>query len=207
MVSSRPFFRTNSDELIRSLILETKQLHTHLSTLLATLSSPESAYLSAAETSGLQSQLLMLHLIVSYNKRALLIYHNTRLDLLSSHLSRHSFSLPILFSKLPALRTALSPSEQDHVKRYADLVHRTKLEYLALSPDVKLDIADTQVFEPCPTDLLVTVQVNKDLTDVWLTPTQTAPTTLKKHQTVTINRSDVRGLIGRGWVSVVDGSG
>lgn len=148
----------------------------------------------------------MLHLIVSYNKRALLIYHNIRLDLLFSHLSRHAFSLPILYAKQPQLRTTLSPTEQDQLKRYADLVHRTKLQYLDLSPNLRLDVADQQVYEPVPTELLVTVKVNKDLDDVWLSSNQTAPTTFRKDQTVTINRADVRGLIGRGWVTVVDGS-
>ncbi|CDU25152.1 related to PSF1-subunit of the GINS complex [Sporisorium scitamineum] len=194
-----------NDELIRSLILETKQLHTHLTTLLSTLES-QSAFLSPVEVSGLQSQLLMLHLIISYNKRSLLIYHNVRLDLLFSRLSRHSFSLPILYTKHPHLRTTLSPAEQDHLKRYSELIHRTKLEYLDLSPNLRLDVSDGQVYEPVPTELLVTVKINKDLDDVWLSSNQTAPTTFRKEQTVTINRADVRGLIGRGWVTVVDGS-
>ncbi|CDW97326.1 hypothetical protein [Sporisorium scitamineum] len=158
-----------NDELIRSLILETKQLHTHLTTLLSTLES-QSAFLSPVEVSGLQSQLLMLHLIISYNKRSLLIYHN------------------------------------DHLKRYSELIHRTKLEYLDLSPNLRLDVSDGQVYEPVPTELLVTVKINKDLDDVWLSSNQTAPTTFRKEQTVTINRADVRGLIGRGWVTVVDGT-
>lgn len=148
----------------------------------------------------------MLHLIISYNKRSLLIYHNIRLDLLFSHLSRQSYSLPILYTKQPHLRTALSPAEQDQLKRYSDLIHRTKLSYLDLSPNLRLDISDQQVYEPVPTELLVTVKVNKDLNDVWLSSNQTAPTTFRKDQTVTINRADVRGLIGRGWVTVVDGS-
>ncbi|SJX64977.1 related to PSF1-subunit of the GINS complex [Sporisorium reilianum f. sp. reilianum] len=193
------------DELIRSLILETKQLHAHLTTLLSTLEH-QSAHLSPVELSGLQSQLLMLHLIVSYNKRALLIYHNIRLDLLFSHLSRHSFALSILFARHPHLRTTLSPAEQDQLKRYSDLMHRTKLQYLDLSPNLRLDVADQQVYEPVPTELLVTVKVNRDLEEVWLSSNQTAPTTFRKDQTVTISRADVRGLIGRGWVTVVDGS-
>ena len=197
--------RFRSDELIRALVLETKQLHTHLSTLLSTLEL-QSAYMAPVDVSGLQSQLLMLHLVVQYNKRALLIYHNIRIDLLTTHLSRHSFSLPILFAKQPHLRTALSPHEQDCLRRYSDLIHRTKLAYLDLSPNLRLDISDQQVHEAVPTDLLVTVKVNKDLNDVWLSSTQTAPTTFAKDQTVTINRSDVRGLINRGWVSVIDGS-
>ncbi|KAJ9474322.1 DNA replication complex GINS protein PSF1 [Pseudozyma hubeiensis] len=195
-----------NDELIRSLILETKQLHTHLTTLLSTLSSPDQP-LSPSTISGLQSQLLMLHLIISYNKRSLLIYHNIRLDLIFSHLSRSSYSLPILFSNQPGLRTSLSPVEQDSLRRYSDLIHKTKLSYLDLSPDVKLDISDAQVFEPLPTDLLITVKVNRDVKDVWLNSNQTAPTSFRKDQTVTISRSDVRGLIARGWVTVVDGSG
>ncbi|SOV07881.1 related to PSF1 - subunit of the GINS complex [Ustilago sp. UG-2017a] len=191
-----------NDELIRALILETKQLHTHLATLFSTLET-QSHQLSPADVSGLQSQLLMLHLIVQYNKRSLLIYHNIRIDLLFSHISRHAYSLPVLFSKEPHLRTALSPHEQDHLKRYSDLIHRTKLTYLDLSPNLRLDISDHQVYEPVPTDLLVTVKVNRELNDVWLTSNQTAPTTFAKDQTLTINRGDVRGLINRGWVSVV----
>lgn len=192
-----------NDELIRSLVLETKQLHTYLTTLLGTLSD---AHLSPGSTAGLQSQLLMLHLIVSYNRRALLVYHNTRLDLVFSHLARHS-SLAILLAREPGLRTALSPAEHDSLRRYAELTHRAKLAYLDLSPALRLDVLDGQVAECVPTELLVTVKVERDLKDVWLSSNQVAPTTLRKDQTVTIARSDVRGLIGRGWVSVVDGSG
>lgn len=193
---------SDSDELIRALILETKQLHAHLTTLLSTLE--DSAQHTAVEVAELQSQLLMLHLIISYNKRSLLIYHNVRLDLVMSHLSRHSFSLRILFSHHPALRTALSAIEHDHLRRYSDLIHRTKLSYLNLSPSLKLDIADTQVFEPLPTDPLVTVKVNRDLNDIWLTSSQSAPTSMRKDQTLTINRADVRPLIARGWLTVLD---
>lgn len=201
---ANPTFDLDSDELIRALILETKQLHTHLTTLLSTLEA-QSAYLSPTEMSALQSQMLMLHLIVNYNKRSLLIYHNVRLDLLFSHLARCS-SLAILYARSPALRTTLSPAEQDALKRYSDLTQRVKLSYLDLSPELRLDVSDGQLHEPVPTQLLVTVKVQRELKDVWLSSSQTAPTTFRKDQTVTINRADVRGLIGRGWVSVVDGS-
>ncbi|KAF6766900.1 GINS complex, subunit Psf1 [Kalmanozyma brasiliensis GHG001] len=192
-----------NDDLIRLLVLETKQLHAHLTSLLTTLSDP---HLAPSEVAGLQSQLLMLHLIVGYNRRALLLYHNTRLDLVCSHLARHS-SLAILLAREPGLRTSLSPAEQDSLRRYAELLQRGKMAYLDLSPGLRLDVLDGQVAESVPTELLVTVKVERDLKDVWLSSNQVAPTTLRKDQTVTIARSDVRGLIGRGWVSVVDGSG
>ncbi|SNX86517.1 related to PSF1 - subunit of the GINS complex [Melanopsichium pennsylvanicum] len=194
-----------NDELIRSLILETKQLYTHLSTLLNTLET-QSSQLSPGSISGLQSQLLMLHLIIQYNKRSLLIYHNVRLDIINSHLSRQSFSLPILFSRHDHLRTSLSPAEHDYLKRYSDVIQRIKLDYLDLSSGLRLDISDGQVYEQVAKDLLVTVKVNRDLKDVWLSSGQTAATSLNKGQTVTMGREEIRALINRGWVSLIDGN-
>jgi GINS complex subunit 1 len=174
-------------------VLETKQVHAHLQALLATLD-------AAGGNAGVQSQLLMLHLVVQHDRRALLVYHNVRLDLLARQLARAA-SLPVLYARLPALRSALAPQELAWLARHAALTHSLKQDLLHQAPSLRIDITDPP--EPLPTDLLVTVKANLDLNDLWLTDSQAAPTSFTKDQTITINRADVRPLITKGWVSIV----
>ena len=187
--------------MVRAVIIETKQLHIHLTDLISLL---ESESYQPDTLSGLQSQLLFLHLLIQSNKRALLLYHNTRIDLLTSHLALHSYSLSILFTLHPNLHSFLSPNERSFLKRFSSLMVHSKSSYLDFSPSLKIDIADHQAFDPIPTNLLVTVKVNKHLDNIWLSTTQLAPTTLTIGQTVTINKADVRNLIARGWLTVID---
>ncbi|GAK68301.1 GINS complex, Psf1 component [Moesziomyces antarcticus] len=187
-----------NDELVRMLVLETKQLHTHMQSLLSLLETS-----TAVEVAGLQSQLLMLHLVVQTNKRALLIYHNVRTDLLTSALN-NAHSLPTLLARSPAMKAGLAPHEIEYLKHYAGLIQTVKVDYMHSAPSLQLDIMDQHPDERPPTNLLVTIKVLKPLNDVWLSHAQSAPSSFQKDQTLTISHADVRPLINRGWVALVD---
>lgn len=156
---------------------------------------------------GLQSQILIIHLMVQYNKRAMLIYHNTRIDILTRALATSSacfFSLPVLYANNPTLKSLLSPSEQDYLRSYAALLQTTKLAYLDLSPQISLDISTATPSETLPRSTLVTIRVNKDLSDVWISDSYTHPINLQKGQSLTINAKDLPHFLKHGWATVVE---
>lgn len=162
--------------------------------------------LSPEERHGLQSQLLIIHLMIQYNKRAMLIYHNTRIDLLSRTLSTSSscfFSLPTLYANNLTLKSLLSPAEQDYLRSYAALLQTTKLAYLDLSTQINLDISTATPNETLPRSTLVTIRVNKDLSDVWISDSYTHPINLQKGQSLTINAKDLPLFLKHGWATVV----
>ncbi|PWY99181.1 hypothetical protein BCV70DRAFT_163325 [Testicularia cyperi] len=190
-----------NDELVRTVLQETRQLHTHLSMLVEQLE--QSVSVSVDETASLQSQLLMLHLMVQYNKRGLLVYASTRIDLLSRMFSLSpSTSLPSLFAAHPGLKTSLSSKEHDFLRSLAKLHHHQSSTLDKILPD--LASANSSIHTPIPTSTLATVKFTKSLDQVFLNEHSTAPQSFQRGQTLTLNRSDALTLARSGACIVLD---
>ncbi|KAN0059798.1 DNA replication protein psf1 [Thecaphora frezii] len=194
--SIRPY----NDELTRLVLLETRQLHAHLSTLLST---------SDSSDPSVAAQLVTHHLSAYRNKRCLLAYHASRLDMLQSLLWKNGANLSQTLDD-DGTRHKLSPAEIDYAKKYRDLVNAYKGEFLdvldLMAPLEKngreeAGIAGAAGEWAPPLDLMVTVVALRDASDV---QTETGSISLRKGERMRVKRSEVEALIVRRWVEVVD---
>lgn len=192
------------------MILETRQIQTHLSNLLQ-------AGMEAAERDpGLAAQLVIHHAAAQRNKRCLLAYQNVRMTFLRSLLWKRGGSLDLTLNHIldsPArlltheadkgtVRSRLSPTELSFVRQYADLIQAYKTEYLDIV-DVAASLqksSDDDDVGPIR-ELMVSVVAHVDAKDV---QTERGSITLRRGERMRVLRSEVDSLIVRGWLSVLD---
>jgi GINS complex subunit 1 len=173
--------------------------------------------MEAAESDpGLAAQLVIHHAAAQRNKRCLLAYQNVRMTFLRSLLWKRGGGLDLTLSHVlesPArllaheadkstVRSRLSPAELAFVKQYADLNLAYKTEYLDIV-DVAASLqksADDDDVGPIR-ELMVSVVSHIDAKDV---QTERGSITLRRGERMRVLRSEVDGLIVRGWLSVLD---
>ncbi|EPQ29587.1 uncharacterized protein PFL1_02806 [Pseudozyma flocculosa PF-1] len=194
--SIRPY----NDELTRLILLETRQLHAHLTDLVST---------SDSSDPSVAAQLVTHHLSAHRNKRCLLAYHASRLDSLQTQLWKNGGNLSQTLDD-DGTRDKLAASEVEYAKKYRDLVNAYKGEFLdvldLMAPLERNGREDAGIagaageWSP-PLDLLVTVVALRDARDV---QTDTGSISLRKGERMRVRRSEVEALIVRRWVEVVD---
>ncbi len=177
--------------LSRVIILETKQLHTHLTTLLSTLET-QSGYLSPQEVSGLQSQLLMLHMIVHITvERCCFII---TLGWIFSLRIFHGIPTP---THSITKQTAFTNRTQPFGIRPPQTILRPnpphKVRLPRLEPQSKVRRNRRTSVRRGPQRTTCNGQSGERFGGCLVEPGQTAATRLGKGQTVTISREDVRG--------------
>lgn len=151
----------HSDEIVRLVLLETRQLYEEIATLLEAVPGGAAYASDAAESDPkLAAQLLTLHLTAQRNKRCLLVYHQYRMDWLKSRLWNRGGSIGLILEERDALggrgasgtgadggskgshnastdlRSKLSPHELGWLREYSSLITAYKSEYLDI-----LDVA------------------------------------------------------------------
>lgn len=231
------------------MLLETRQLQTHIAGLL------EAGGVHAAESDpALAAQLVTHHAAAQRNKRCLLAYHHTRMLHLQRLLWAKGGGLDLTLhtgldapSRLAALatrpegpamgpsgvesagagagageqsgsrdaaaaaastpttttlRSRLSPAELDFVRHYAALNLAYKSEYL----DV-LDVAGVLQRSADPHDvgppraLMVSIEARLNAKDV---QTERGSINLRRGERMRVLRTEIEGLLVRGWVRIVD---
>lgn len=197
-----------NDELIRLILLETRQLHAHISKLLESGSNVE-------QDEGLAAQLVTHHAAAQRNKRCLLAYQNCRLEFIKSVVWQKGGSLDLALNhviEIPGhasdtqqkttLRSRLSPSEVDFIRGYAQLNLAYKTDFLDIV-DVAAPLQRTlRADDVGPIrELMVSVVSNVDARDV---QTERGSVTLRKGNRMRVLRSEIENLITRGWLTVVD---
>lgn len=200
--------RPVSDEMVRLVLLETRQLQAHIASLLA--GAPD-----AEPDPALAAQLVTHHLCAQRNKRCLLAYHHSRLYFLRQVLWNNAGSLTLTLNQtlqLPnnmtsgearsSLRSRLSSTELDYVREYSELLVEYKSEFLDI-----VDVASSLRRSGHRDDvgpikqLLVSVVANVDAKDV---QTERGSINLRRGERMRVLRSEVEALIVRDWVAVVD---
>jgi len=200
-----------SDEMVRLVLLETRQLQAHITTLL------ESGVSDAESDPALAAQLVTHHLCAQRNKRCLLAYHESRLQFLRQALWNNSGSLTLTLNQTmespskmighaeeqhSTLRSRLSSTELDYLKKYSQLTLDYKSEFLDI-----VDVASSLCRSGHSDDvgpikeLMVSVVASVDAKDV---QTERGSINLRRGERMRVLRSEVEPLIVRGWVTVVD---
>lgn len=205
----------HSDEAVRLVLLETRQLQGHLSNLLA------SGISEAESDPALAAQLVTHHLCAQRNKRCLLAYHHSRLKFLRQALWENAGSLSLTLDQTmesvnkmisesssgdleeqSTLRSRLSSTEIDYLKKYSELVLKYKSEFLDI-----VDVASSLCRSGHRDDvgpikeLMVSVVATVDAKDV---QTERGSIHLRRGERMRVLRSEVEPLILRGWFSVMD---
>lgn len=176
-----------------------------------------SAGMEAAESDpGLAAQLVTHHAAAQRNKRCLLAYHNVRLDYLKTILWSKSGSLDLTLNHVietptrllaheahkTTLRSRLSGAELDFLRQYSELNLAYKSEYLDI-----VDVAGSLQRGAGQDDvgpikeLMVSIVAHVDAKDV---QTERGSISLRRGERMRVLRSEVEGLIVRGWASVLD---
>lgn len=213
----------NSEELVRLVLLETRQLQAHIAAVLA--ADPRGAVLGAEAADSdpaLAAQLVTHHLAAQRNKRCLLAYHHSRLGHLRAKLWQKGGSLALVFDdaieegrpegasggardgavERGTLRSRMSADEVTWLKRYAQLVTAYKSDFLDVV-DVAAPLqrsADKADVGPIK-ELMVSVMALRDARDV---QTERGSINLRKGERMRVQRSEVEPLIVRGWLGVLD---
>lgn len=154
---------TDSDELVRTVLLETRQIIAQLTPLAEQAqqnnatgsvppssaepmsSAPPSSVATGASDPALAAQLITLHLNAHRNKRCLLTYHKQRIDWLKARIWDKAGAVALVLDEdqpenapggasVVSIRPLLAPSELEWIRSYAAL--------LALYKDVFLDVLD-----------------------------------------------------------------
>ncbi|UZJ56222.1 hypothetical protein CBS101457_005542 [Exobasidium rhododendri] len=199
-----------NDETVRLVLLETRQLQSHITSLLA------SGVADAESNPALAAQLVTHHLCAQRNKRCLLAYHHSRLYFLRQSLWNNAGSLTLTLNqaletpgKMAAdleqkttLRSRLSSTELDYLKKYSDLTLDYRSEFLDI-----VDIASSlrrsghrDNVGPIK-ELMVSVVANVDAKDV---QTERGSLNLRRGERMRVLRSEVEALIVRDWVAVIE---
>jgi GINS complex subunit 1 len=196
--------------VVRLVLLETRQLQSHITSLLAS---------GAADTEpdpALAAQLVTHHLCAQRNKRCLLAYHHSRLYFLRQALWNSAGSLTLALNQAmdtpskmvsnmeqkTTLRSRLSSTELDYIKQYSELTLEYKSEFLDI-----VDVASSLRRSGHRDDvgpikeLMVSVVANVDAKDV---QTEKGSLNLRRGERMRVLRSEVEALIVRDWVAVVE---
>lgn len=152
-------------------------------------------YSQIESDNGAIGTLLMTALAVRRNKRAMLVYHNQRVQMLKSIFWESGGQLGALLGQDKAIRKNLAPAEVDFVRGYAQLV----LDYKAAFNKANLDLTSPVMGNP-PKELFVQVRVLKDIGDV---ETDWGTVSFVKDSLVFVRRPDVERLILNGYLQVV----
>jgi GINS complex subunit 1 len=199
--------------MVRLVLLETRQLQSHIASLLST------SITDAESDPGLAAQLVTHHLCAQRNKRCLLAYHHSRLYFLRQALWNNAGSLTLTLNQVmetghskmtrnseveqkTTLKSRLSSNEMDYLKNYSQLTLEYKSEFLDI-----VDIASSlrrsgQRDDVGPIkELMVTVVANVDAKDV---QTERGSINLRRGERMRVLRSEVDALITRDWVTVVE---
>lgn len=200
-----------SDEVVRLVLLETRQLQAHITNLLG------SGVSDAESDPALAAQLVTHHLCAQRNKRCLLAYHQSRLYFLRQALWNNAGSLTLTLNQAmeapskmtssveeeqSSLRSRLSSTEIDYLKKYSQLMLEYKSEFLDI-----VDVASSLNRSGHGDDvgpikeLMVSVVASVDAKDV---QTERGSINLRRGERMRVLRSEVEPLIVRGWVAVVD---
>lgn len=152
-------------------------------------------YSQIESDNGAIGTLLLTALAVRRNKRALLVYHNQRMEMLKSVFWASGGQLGSLLGQDKAIRKNLAPAEVDFIRGYAQLV----LDYKAAFSKASLDLTSPVMGKP-PKELFVQVRVLKDIGDV---ETEWGTVSFVKDSLVFVRRPDVERLILNGYLEVV----
>lgn len=187
------------DESVRLLARETRSLNEQLLAGQEVLSQIENDDASVC-------QLTVAALTMRRNKRALLVYHNQRLDLLrdlfwdagtgsgSSNLSG-ILSNTSCTSTGDEVRRNISPAETDFLRSYANLIREYKSAYI----DSTVDLSAGMMEKP-PKELHCQVRVLRDVGDI---ETEQGSISFRKGTLVFVRRADVEKLIAAGYLEEV----
>lgn len=182
------------DESVRLLARETRSLNEQLLAGQEVLSQIE-------DDDAAVCQLTVAALTMRRNKRALLVYHNQRLDLLrdlfwDASIGSGSSNLSGLLSSTSCTSTGdevrrnISPSETDFLRSYANLVREYKSAYI----DHTVDLSAGMMERP-PKELHCQVRVLKDVGEI---ETEQGSISFRKDTLVFVRRADVEKLIASG---------
>lgn len=200
-----------SDEFVRLILLETRQIHAHLATLVQ-----EHEASNAENDSPLAAQLVTYHSAAQRNKRCLLAYHNSRLALLRSVLWNKGGSLDLTLShqldapsrlgaheeQKTTLRSRLCPAELEYVRQYAELNLAYKTEFLDIADIATSLHRSGHENDVAPMrELMVSIEAYVDAKEV---QTERGSINLRRGDRIRILRSEVEALILRGWVGILD---
>lgn len=201
-----------NDELVRLVMLETRQLQTHLSELVQKAGGVQ----TAESDQGLAGQLVTHHAAAQRNKRCLLAYHHVRLQYLQSILWLKGGSLDLTLNhsiesnvRLMAhesdkitLKSRCSMAELTFIRHYAELNRAYKSEYLDVI-DISANLSRSAKIDDIGPmkELMVSIVSHVDAKDV---QTERGSINLRTGERIRILRSEVDALIMRGWVSVLD---
>lgn len=187
------------DESVRLLARETRSLNEQLLAGQEVLSQIEDDDASVC-------QLTVAALTMRRNKRALLVYHNQRLDLLrdlfwDAGIGSGSSNLSGLLSATSCTSTGdevrrnISPSETDFLRSYSNLVREYKSAYI----DHTVDLSAGMMERP-PKELHCQVRVLKDVGEI---ETEQGSISFRKDTLVFVRRADVEKLIAAGYLEEV----
>ncbi|WFD35096.1 DNA replication protein psf1 [Malassezia cuniculi] len=134
--SLRPYL----DDLVRAVISETNQLHAQLVPLAA--AAREQQERAAADPDApptdpaLAAKLVTYHLAVYRNKRCLLVYHNQRIEWLTSRVWSKAGAISLVLDQdadtgiRASIRPLLAPAEVEWLRSYTGLISMYKDTYL-----------------------------------------------------------------------------
>ena len=187
------------DEPVRQLARETRSLSSQLQAGTEILSQIENDDASVC-------QLTVAALTMRRNKRALLLYHSQRLELLKdlfwdSGIGNGASNLAGLLADTAntsagdAVRRNISTAEMDFFRAYAGLVREYKTAFI----DSTVDISAGTLERP-PKDLHVQVRVLKDIGDI---ETEQGSLSFRKGTLVFVRRADVERLLASGLLEEV----
>ncbi|WFD01304.1 DNA replication protein psf1 [Malassezia yamatoensis] len=143
--------RPYNAELVRLVLLETRQLHTQLAPL-ADAARSQSADGQSRADPALAARLVSLHLQVYRNKRCLLVYHHQRLTWLRHRVWDKAGALALVLdqdqpasagsdSERLSIRPLLSHAELDWLRNYTGLIGLYKDTYMDVL-DIALPLAN-----------------------------------------------------------------
>ncbi len=191
-----------SDELVRLVLLETRQLR---NVVLALVSEWPRGAAEADTNPALAMQLLTHHLSALRNKRCLLAYHKWRMDWLQRRLWAAGGTLDLVLDDdqgagAQGLRSKLSPSELSHLRSYAALVTDYKVVYLDVT-DVCASLSSDPAGPGPPKELMVTVVAQVDAKEVM---TEAGVLNLRRGERMRVRRTEIEPLLLRGWLAVIE---
>lgn len=196
---STNLLRPYLDEQVRLLARETRSLNDQIKAGQAILSQIQ-------EDDASFCQLTVAALHMRRNKRAMLIYHSQRLDLLrdllwdasvgqgASNLARLLNASSNTTSNSEQVRKNLSPSELDFLRSYSGLVREYKTAYIDA-----VDLSSPVMDRP-PKELHCQVRVLRDIGEI---ETSSGSISFRKGTLVFVRRSDVDKLIASGALEEV----
>lgn len=138
----RPYLcvKANSDDLVRAVISETRQLHEQLMPLAAAAREQQERAATDPNVpptdAALAAKLVTYHLAVYRNKRCLLIYQNQRIEWLTARVWSKAGTISLVLdqdektSVRASIRPLLSPAELEWLRSYTGLISMYKDTYL-----------------------------------------------------------------------------